>query len=469
MHDNILIWENSRGKNLLRIYDSSMQLVASVKERLLPWNSRLYQVNCINLADSFYVIIQYATTRYFYCIAATFNERGNLLHQPILLDREKNEATSLPIIKVFRFMTSPGKSQFCLIRYTNNATNKEWECNCISFDKKMSIHRVSFSIPAEDNGAEYTAFVLDDYQNIVFATYKSELTDEQLVTKITVKKISTPDQDISSVTDIVPDRILYNMSIGINKNTHHYNLIGVYSDSADIDSDNKVKARGIFVTRLSDSLTSVTEAYFPFNSIPGLSGDSKFEKASSTPGIHYADHGAYYATAHSYVSKTDSSLLYQNGWADTSPLFLVLNQNRFKRTNPARTGMPGSVNNISIANAGLIILFFDRNDLLRWSHALSNEARGQLWPAVGSAALIHSNDLLRIIYPNTDFLTYRQNKLLSYIEVSNTGKVIYTSYLFNNSPYEIETSKGVQIDEDEIVFPCIARHGRLAFIKIAFE
>ena len=467
---NIFIWENYRKgrKNILNIYDSSMSLVNSISEHVLPWDGELYQLNCINQSDSFLIILQYYRNRTFYCMMATYNEKGNLLREPVILDKIKNIDPFSMRAYLYQFIKVPDKPQYALARALTFTGNEELACDCILFDKGKVEKKLSFSIPFSNNGAAYTPFVIDNNQNIVFATCLNDFTKET-ATEIIVQKVNTASENISSVTQIVHGKILYGMSVAINRETNDYNLIGLYSDSSGMDADNTINAKGIFITKLNDSLNTANNEYFSFAEIAALKGNSKYKTSFSEPQIGYANNNSFTIVSSLYVTKPDSLVAKQYWQFSHIPLYKFHSQSEYPRVNPSRQVFPRDAKDFTVINEGLIIFYYDTNNGLQWTRTLYNQSNYQQSPLVGRSIIARSQKGLRIIYPNTDYMTNHQNKLLSYLEISSKGKILRNTDIFNNSPYEIETSEGIPVDENEIVFPCIARHGRLAFMKVRFE
>lgn len=514
---NILIWENygHGNKSIIRVYDNNMKLLKSVKASFIPYGSEVQQINFINQQDSFTIFIQYYLENSFYCSKAAFNEWGKAVSSPSRLDKIKDAEKSG--LFLYRFMHSRDKKSYGLVRAITDKKNENLLCDFILFRDNDAMKKMSFTIPVSGSGYSYTPFYMDNQQNIIFGNYKNIPTGN-LASILTLFKINTAEESISKVTkEEIPQKVLYTVSILVNNLTNDYDVIGLYSDTTKVAAYLYLQPDGIFLSRFISDLSSMNYSFYPFNTIDELNEFKEYDKIFTRPEILAAANNNFSVTVPVSVtrpvppgsednkaSKSHSPLYYQTSpsiyptLTQTYPYPLVpapyslsiaqeqsMRSQLFNEWAEGLNDNTGTVNYNTGAEAlnqrnqtvkaevlpgspGMLIFYFDQSNQLKWSFALTSKSRYQLIPEAGAANISHSRSGLEIIYPNNNFLTNNQNRLLSYIKVSNDGKIADSSQIINNSPYDVQTLKGTQIGDNEIIFPCIAKHGKLAFFKVAF-
>ncbi|MGH2645105.1 MAG: hypothetical protein ACRDE2_14220, partial [Chitinophagaceae bacterium] len=85
--NNILVYKNNRGNNVISIYDQNMKLVKNVPLQFLP--ERTLNVDFVAYPDHFQMIYQFQHKAYVYCYGVLMDQDADVVGQPLLIDSSR--------------------------------------------------------------------------------------------------------------------------------------------------------------------------------------------------------------------------------------------------------------------------------------------------------------------------------------------------------------------------------------------
>jgi len=486
---NIIIWkylpQNRRSQIL--VYDEQMHLLARVKADIFAAND-VYQLNFINRQNSFDVIAQVFSNKSFYCQAATFNGKGQLISRVKTLINKDFKKNRYPG-GGYTYTASANKKFYTLAKDKLNTVN-----NTISLDYYLyqtgdttsgAVHK-TLSMPYyRDLSIQFSPLQVDNKGNLFFAQYIMQ--DNDSASHIILYKAAMAGSDYSSCTTDMYNCRLSNINIkldNVNRQCIVYALsagsnrqAGVFSWVVNDNMESKDKT-ATYTMPAEGALPQVLQNNMLTRDAIALTDNTYTLAITSTGGKQK-----------NMYSNDDNDLLsgYYVNTASYSPGLISAYNPQVPQ--PAATGKTVSRNTLNHSTdyaytytgnnykpklikkrpelpaftANLTLLRIDNNrHSVLWSKNISSGHDAYAFSFVHKYSLINTGDALYFI---CRMFFAKDKEAIERIKIDANGNLLVRQVISQNPDYEVLVDRGVQIDNHTMIFPCIFQDKTLAFAR----
>lgn len=500
--DNTIIWKyipQSYNSQIL-VYDNSMRLLQRVNANVFA-NNNVSCLQFINRRHSFDVIAQVCTKHSFYCQLASFNSAGTLLHSVKTLSCKalvKNKYNGSYDIAV-----SANKKYFLIAKNHIQASDEKVELEYNLYymsDSLQSITAKTISIPYyKDMNTAFTPTQVSNTGDIMFAEYLSQ--DRDTNSHIIVYKAAAGSNDYTACTADIVNKQLKDINLKLDNLNNNYIVFAAWASKKSAASPtNCQKESGAFNWVINENMESVkndTTYILPgvspaqmqaFNSnnitakdaVALMDGTCMLALTGTTGRVKnmYSDDdndviSGYYTNAEPTglviaanpqadqpVAPTGKSNI-SNGYYNTD--YAYAPSEYYYAPNPASK----KKNKQPAFNANLVLMRINNtgNDMM-WTRNITSDHDQNAFSFVNNYALLNSGNALYFICKK--FLA-KDKESFENIKVTADGSISVSQIMYRNTDYEILVDRGVQVSNNEIIFPCIYQDKTLAFAKFEIE
>lgn len=461
--NNILVYKNNRGGNVISIYDDNMNSVKNVPLNFLP--DRTLNVDFIAYPDHFQMIYQFQYKSYVYCFGALMNQNAEVMGQPVLIDSSRVGNGNVRA-KIYSVIHSDNR-QRVLIYKINQDNNYNNIFYTFLFDSQLNLLNNSrLVLSMRESRSFLSNFMLSDDGHFVFAKVaragqNGNLSQADLVMK-------SPDADTFTVNTLnLQGKYLDEIKLKIdNMNDRVFlasfytqqrrgNIVGLYAGEYSLDNQNFDAPKFIpFSDNLkmdaknNSSINNAFDNFFIRQLI--VRGDGGFVLTAES----------YYTTAgnqpwnrwnYMYSPWGFSPYYYPYYSSPFSPWYY----NPFYWNN--NQGTQYHYNDVAI-------LSYNAGGKLEWSNFIRKQQSDDGNDAFLSYEMVNSANALQFIYNEP----FRRSYLITVMSVTPDGKLTKLPTLRGlDQGYQWMPRYGKQISSRQVVIPCIYRN-YICFAKIDF-
>lgn len=493
--NNIVVWKHlaTSGKSELLIYNYDMKLQNRVPLKFFK-KGELYNIDFINRQSVFDIIVQYYIGETFYCKIVRFNEKGETMGTPKIIDevKIKNNARN----EVYGVIYSEDKQYIGLMRALVGVKKGCLQLNYLLVDKNLNIIKQKESLINFDAvNNEFSSLYLDNTGSVVFAkSVLNKPSDKD--NYVVIYKIEKDNDTVLNIMHPTGNNFVEDLHLLLNNNS--YIVGGIYeANKTRISKPGTAAEEGVFTGVVNVDLSEKSEDnYYPFKNIKGIDlsdinnatiniksiinkKDSGFIITCRANNQYNAgnffsvtnndnDHRFNFSDQ-SFYRKPDLSNahpIYSSTLVPTLPVYQspTTGSGPYYNFNPVAE-LKGNFNNSS-ESSNLFILSFTKENQPQWSSALSTPSAGnETFYSAGFDITANSKNALHFIYPEE---ISDSKSLLKQMIITSSGDAVLKPIISNNFHYLFKIHQGVQIDEHSIVFPCETK-GWLSFARVEFD
>jgi hypothetical protein len=464
---NINIYKNYKSNNTIAVYDNEMKLKTKLRLDFLP--DKLINVDFVTYTNEFWIYYQFQKKNVVYFTAVKMNGEGKVIQEPFVID-----TTHIPGFSdnsIYSLVKSDDKKQIMVFKL-NHRYEKKFLLTLLRYDSAMKLQKKDvLPLTVTDKEGVFTEFVIDNDGDFVFGRCARNGAQEYISKLDVVAKRANSDSfNISNVplVDKTLDEVKLkadNINRKIILTSFYYkqkkgNIEGIYNLVWDKNIE-KISANKNFVfddTLRQDAKSDNTPIKQSFNDyfirqvIPKRDGGfailaELFYSTSRSSGWNRWD----YLYGNNYFSPMDYGYYSPYG-----------SMNSYRWWDPYNR-YAGS-NSIRYYAENVLVLSFDNNANLQWSHVIRKSQFDDNTDIFLSYQIFYTGSEVKFLFNQLD----KREQLLNSVSINAAGLMKRDPTLKSmDKNYEFMPRYGKQVGARQIVLPCMFKN-YICFAKLDF-